>query len=92
MVKEYQFRVIVSEDGQVHLAHNCQSLVEFLGVLELAKALGLKLAQQNLERKEQPNLSKGSAIENPEEYLRGILESTKEVKVSGIVRSAESSL
>jgi hypothetical protein len=76
MAKQYEFKVLIADSGRVYVTHNCEGLVEFLGVLEMIKAIGMKMFSVKQEK-----------IKNefdPEEYLRRVQENTKMVKISGI--------
>ena len=76
--KDYRFDVKITEEGRVYIRHNCESLVEFLGVLEILKAVGLKMfsaTQQQADNKSKVD---------PQEYLREIQSNTQVVKVNGI--------
>ena len=79
-MKVYKFELLVDEDGKVGIRHNCDNLVEFLGILELAKAIGLKMFQSAV--KEEKKI-------DPNEYLKQVLQNTKQVEVKGIIKTIQ---
>lgn len=84
MAKVYKFEIVVDESGKVSLKHTCSNLLEFLGVLELTKAIGLKMFQRSLDE------TKGvETTIDPQEYLEQVKKNTKVVDVKGIIRTMQ---
>ena len=79
-MKRYQFEIFIDEQGRVGVKHNCDNLLEFLGVLELAKAVGLKMFHSSAKEERQFN---------PEDYLKQVQQNTKQVTVKGIVKTMQ---
>jgi len=79
-MKQYEFVVFVDESGKVGVKHNCDNLVEFLGVLELIKAVGLKMFQSGVKEERQFD---------PNEYLKQVQANTRQLNVKGIIKSMQ---
>lgn len=84
-VYEYDFKVIITEEGVIKLIHNCSNVVELLGILELAKSIALKRIDgaNSIEKKE--NDKKSANIINPNEYLEQVMKNTVVKSSKGIV-------
>ena len=87
MNREFIFIVSIKEDS-VNIEHNCSSLIEFIGIIELMKSIALNRTVLNRQQQHECKIQRKDVESmEPDEYLKWLEGNTRILECKGIKKT-----